>query len=46
MKMLAWAVMNLAAGRISTKAAGQLIYAVQTVHVPLTPESHPTISTS
>src|SRR4051812_37158196 len=29
MKMLHWATTNLAAGRISTKAAGQLIYAVQ-----------------
>jgi hypothetical protein len=29
MKMLRWATLNLAAGRISTKAAGQLIYAVQ-----------------
>jgi hypothetical protein len=28
-QMLAWAMMNLAAGRIDTKAAGQLIYAVQ-----------------
>ena len=26
--MLGWAMMNLAAGRIDTKAAGQLIYAV------------------
>jgi len=29
MKMLNWAMANLAAGRISSKAAGQLIYAVQ-----------------
>jgi hypothetical protein len=29
MRMLDWAMRNLAAGRISTKAAGQLIYAVQ-----------------
>ena len=28
-KMLAWAMQNLAAGRISPKAAGQLIYAAQ-----------------
>jgi hypothetical protein len=27
--MLAWAMQNLAAGRISSKAAGQLIYAAQ-----------------
>jgi hypothetical protein len=29
MKMLNWAMASLAAGRISTKAAGQLIYAAQ-----------------
>ena len=29
MKMLDWAMRNLAAGRISPKAAGQLIYAAQ-----------------
>jgi len=28
-KMLSWAMANLAAGRISSKAAGQLIYAAQ-----------------
>ncbi|HSE49228.1 MAG TPA: hypothetical protein VLA96_08490 [Terriglobales bacterium] len=29
MKMLHWTTLSLAAGRISSKAAGQLIYAVQ-----------------
>jgi len=28
-RMLSWAMQNLAAGRISSKAAGQLIYAAQ-----------------